>query len=398
VAGLNRASLFQQINIADETPRSKGTSMAGRKLTVVISQAPGKNPVKRRLEEEIATRLMLAGTAEVSVVPHLYDLTADHTGMLWLKSLRGNLVVLGWLFPRAIRWVLDRNGVKGKDGESRLNRKEDEDADDEDRPEEETTEPRGIGSLDVPNRLIYAIDLRNDADPQTYLTEIERLADLASVPLVQLGSFGGAGSLLPVIGTNLSQTSYQSHTSHENDRTNGTNGTNTTNGVTGGSPALPVVPPAVIGGDDVRRRWYPVIDYSRCTNCMECIDFCLFGVYGVDHSDRILVEEQDNCKKGCPACSRVCPVNAIIFPEHKTASIAGADGAKVEDFKIDLSKLFGAPSALEMAVLERDTELVADGREAVGAAIGLPKRQTCQAEKPRDALDDLMDGLDSLDL
>ena len=49
------------------------------------------------------------------------------------------------------------------------------------------------------------------------------------------------------------------------------------------------------------RRWYPVIDYSRCTNCMECIDFCLFGVYGVDKEDHILVEHQDNCKRGCPA-------------------------------------------------------------------------------------------------
>lgn len=355
--------------------------MAGRKLTVVISQAPGKNPVKRQLEEEIATRLMLTGTAEVSVVPHLYDLTADNTGMLWLKSLRGNLVVLGWLYPRAIRWVLDRNGVKGKEGESRLNLVEDEDAEDEEHPEVEAV-PRGIGSLDVPNRLIYAIDLRNDPSPQTYLTEIERLADLTSEPLVQLGGLGG-GSLLPVLPTNGTNGHGAHHHSHE------TNG----NGA-----VVPITPPAVIGGDDVRRRWYPVIDYSRCTNCMECIDFCLFGVYGVDHADRILVEEQDNCKKGCPACSRVCPVNAIIFPEHKTPGIAGAAGGAAEDFKIDLSKLFGAPSALEMAVLERDTELVADGREAVGATVGLPKRQTTQAEKPRDALDDLMDGLDSLDL
>ena len=39
------------------------------------------------------------------------------------------------------------------------------------------------------------------------------------------------------------------------------------------------------------RRWYPVIDYSRCTNCMECIDFCLFGVYGVDKVETILVEQ-----------------------------------------------------------------------------------------------------------
>jgi hypothetical protein len=365
--------------------------MAGRKLTVVISQSPGKNPVKRQLEEEIATRLMLAGTAEVSVVPHLYDLTADHTGMLWLKSLRGNLVVLGWLYPRAIRWVLDRNGVKGKEGESRLNLVEDAEADDE-HPEEEAPALRGIGSLDVPNRLIYAIDLRNDASPQTYLTEIQRLSELVATPLVQLGSFGGAPSPLSILPT----TRQVAEPPAREEPAKTMSGLDLHSLMNGHSTEA--APPTVIDGTDVRRRWYPVIDYSRCTNCMECIDFCLFGVYGVDHSDRILVEEQDNCKKGCPACSRVCPVNAIIFPEHKTPGIAGADGGPVEDFKIDLSKLFGAPTALEMAVLERDTELVADGREAVGAAIGLPKRQTDQAEKPRDDLDDLMDGLDALDL
>lgn len=385
--------------------------MAGRKITVVISQAPGKNPVKRNLEEEIATRLMLSGTAEVSVVPHLYDLTADHTGMLWLKSLRGNLVVLGWLYPRAIRWVLDRNGVKGKEGESRLNLVEDEDQEDEEHPPEEAAAARGIGSLDVPNRLIYAIDLRNNADPQTYITEIERLADLVAVPLVQLGGFGGATSLPVLPGNGVATNGAATNGAAVHDaKPNGVDASGSVisgifsngavNGTNGHSDptSLPFALPEVIGGDSVRRRWYPVIDYSRCTNCMECIDFCLFGVYGVDHSDRILVEEQDNCKKGCPACSRVCPVNAIIFPEHKTPGIAGADGGPVEDFKIDLSKLFGAPSALEMAVLERDTELVADGREAVGAAVGLPKRQTCQPEKTRDDLDDLMDGLDSLDL
>jgi MinD superfamily P-loop ATPase len=45
---------------------------------------------------------------------------------------------------------------------------------------------------------------------------------------------------------------------------------------------------------------------------MECIDFCLFGVYGVDRGETILVEQPDNCRKGCPACSRVCPENAIM--------------------------------------------------------------------------------------
>lgn len=131
---------------------------------------------------------------------------------------------------------------------------------------------------------------------------------------------------------------------------------------------------------------------------MECIDFCLFGVYGVDTMDRILVEAQDNCKKGCPACSRVCPENAIIFPQHKSPAIAGADG-EVAGLKIDLSKLFGGgdQDSLETAIAERDAELVKDGRDAVGMSVGVPKRQADKEPRKRDELDDLMDGLDDMD-
>lgn len=384
--------------------------MAGRKITVVISQAPGKNPVKRHLEEEIATQLMLSGTAEVSIVPHLYDLSSDHTGMLWLRSLKGDLVVLGWLYPRAIRWVLDRNGVKGKVGESNLNVVENDDDEESDAETSDDAPSQGIGAVDVPNRLIYTIDLRNDPDPKTYIAEIERLAKLAAVPLVQLsGLFGNLtnGHSVPgnrngVTTNGASPGSIDANSSSDlaHQRASDIPILNPSSDAhepavpdDADKPAVPV--PAVIGGEDVRRRWYPVIDYSRCTNCLECLDFCLFGVYGVDLLDRILVEQEDNCKKGCPACSRVCPANAIVFPEHKTPAIAGAEGGAVEDFKIDLSKLFGAPSALEMAVLERDTELVADGREAVGAAVGLPKRQS-SSTKTRDEFDDLLDGLDAM--
>jgi Pyruvate/2-oxoacid:ferredoxin oxidoreductase delta subunit len=147
------------------------------------------------------------------------------------------------------------------------------------------------------------------------------------------------------------------------------------------------------------RRWYPVIDYSRCTNCLECLDFCLFGVYGVDQFDRILVETQDSCKKGCPACSRVCPEQAIMFPEYKTAAIAGAPVGAIGALKIDLTKLFGGEmkDALSQAVEERDRELVADGREAVGVAVGVAKRQD-KKSGPKDDLDKLMDDLDALGL
>jgi Pyruvate/2-oxoacid:ferredoxin oxidoreductase delta subunit len=93
------------------------------------------------------------------------------------------------------------------------------------------------------------------------------------------------------------------------------------------------------------KPWFPVIDYDRCTNCMQCLSFCLFGVYGVDEQQRIQVQNNDNCKTNCPACSRVCPEAAIMFPKYKAGPINGdvvsnADLQR-EKMKIDISALLG---------------------------------------------------------
>jgi len=93
------------------------------------------------------------------------------------------------------------------------------------------------------------------------------------------------------------------------------------------------------------KPWFPVIDYDRCTNCMQCLSFCLFGVYGVDGDRRIQVQNNDNCKTNCPACSRVCPEAAIMFPKYKAGPINGdivsdADLAR-EKMKVDISALLG---------------------------------------------------------
>ena len=93
------------------------------------------------------------------------------------------------------------------------------------------------------------------------------------------------------------------------------------------------------------KPWFPVIDYDRCTNCMQCLSFCLFGVYGVDGDKRIQVQNNDNCKTNCPACSRVCPEAAIMFPKYKAGPINGdvvsdADLQK-EKMKVDISALLG---------------------------------------------------------
>ena len=93
------------------------------------------------------------------------------------------------------------------------------------------------------------------------------------------------------------------------------------------------------------KPWFPVIDYDRCTNCMQCLSFCLFGVYGVDGQQKIQVQNNDNCKTNCPACSRVCPEAAIMFPKYKAGPINGdvvsdADLNR-EKMKIDISALLG---------------------------------------------------------
>jgi Pyruvate/2-oxoacid:ferredoxin oxidoreductase delta subunit len=93
------------------------------------------------------------------------------------------------------------------------------------------------------------------------------------------------------------------------------------------------------------KPWFPVIDYDRCTNCMQCLSFCLFGVYGVDEQQRIQVQNNDNCKTNCPACSRVCPEAAIMFPKYKSGPINGdvvsAADLQREKMKIDISALLG---------------------------------------------------------
>jgi Pyruvate/2-oxoacid:ferredoxin oxidoreductase delta subunit len=329
--------------------------MSRQKLTVVLSQAQGKHPVKRALEESIAAALIMEPDLDVSIVPHLYDLGEGHTGRMFLESVAGDMVVLAWLFPRAAFWLLDRDGITGHYGENLIEKKTDEDEEEGEKPE-----AKGIGSQAVRDRHVYCLDLRDHAEYRVYVDEVKRIAAECKArretkkPLLQLG-------LAPK-----------------------------ENGQVTFAPEQLLAQPG--------RRWYPVIDYSRCTNCMECLDFCLFGVYNVDSLERLYVENQDACKKGCPACSRVCPENAIMFPEHKTPAIAGAPVGAISGLKIDLTKLFGGGDAITVAAQERDAELVKDGRDAVGLSVGIPKRQAGKDHGPKDDLDKLMDSLDELEI
>jgi NAD-dependent dihydropyrimidine dehydrogenase PreA subunit len=69
--------------------------------------------------------------------------------------------------------------------------------------------------------------------------------------------------------------------------------------------------------------WFPVIDYDRCKNCKQCASFCLFGTYEVISDGRVVVSNPHHCKTNCPACARICPEAAIMFPKLGESPING---------------------------------------------------------------------------
>ncbi len=360
-------------------------------LTVVVSAGQSRSPEKRELEQAVVDGIGRLVDVNILRIPHLYDLAKDGETFQTLRQLDGDLVLITWMYTRAAHWILDRNGVRGQFGAVELEQDFDEDEDnDAESDEDEQLAERVTSAFPRPIRHIYTLDFRASSDSNAFVEEVRRIASLVSHTSSQ-----------PIPSTPLTLEMLQRFDSPTN---------NTYVGAPSVKPETNSLPSTLFGTASIvsieehpARRWYPVIDFSRCTNCMECIDFCLFGVYGIDSVETIVVEQADNCRKGCPACSRVCPQNAIIFPQHKTPAIAGAP-VDAGGLKIDLSKLFGAPDegedAAAAAIRERDEQLLLAGREAVGTSTGISERLAvgrAQSQQP-DQLDDLLNQLDSLDL
>jgi NAD-dependent dihydropyrimidine dehydrogenase PreA subunit len=132
------------------------------------------------------------------------------------------------------------------------------------------------------------------------------------------------------------------------------------------------------------KPWFPVIDYDRCTNCMQCLSFCLFDVYGVSEDKKIQVQNQNKCKTDCPACSRVCPEVAILFPKYRHGPINGdvvnEDDLRRESMKVDISALLGGDIYLALRdrsakaksrfSKERDSDKALEERKKCLVALG----------------------------
>jgi len=311
-----------------------------QRLAVVLCKDRNPTAEQEALVANLAAGLENRPGLDVTVMPHLYDLAPNGPAVRLLRSAGGPMIVLAWLYPRAASWVLDANGVRGRLGPTPS------------LPEEDAGEPAVPDRrADLPDRTIWCLDLREHQRPEPYLAEVERIAETVLSPAVA-------------------------------DRR--------------ASPATRHPPPATgsrIMDEATRPRWYPVVDFCRCTNCMECLNFCLFGVYSLGEEDAVLVEQPDACRNGCPACSRICPEGAIMFPQHKDPAIAGDPKASRKGLKLDLSQLFGGAHPAQLAAAERNRAFAEKDRENRPPA----EPQSPHAEGGED-LDRLVEKLDELDL
>jgi NAD-dependent dihydropyrimidine dehydrogenase PreA subunit len=149
------------------------------------------------------------------------------------------------------------------------------------------------------------------------------------------------------------------------------------------------------------KPWFPVIDYKRCTNCMQCLSFCLFDVYGVSADGKIQVQNQSNCKTDCPACSRVCPEVAILFPKYRHGPIHGgevnADDLRRESMKVDISALLGGD--IYSALRDRSAKAKSRFSKERDEERALKERLTClnKLQQEMDIPGEVLAALPSLD-
>ena len=96
-----------------------------------------------------------------------------------------------------------------------------------------------------------------------------------------------------------------------------------------------------------------------------------------------------NCKTNCPACARICPQVAIIFPKHKTSPINGDEvtpehlagrEVRVDPRSLARGDVYGAlrrrseraKAAVEKATEEQASKLCPCMMEELQKELGIP--------------------------
>lgn len=66
------------------------------------------------------------------------------------------------------------------------------------------------------------------------------------------------------------------------------------------------------------KTWYPVIDYSICTECGTCVLKCPHNVYDAKKAPTPVVTSPESCVDHCHGCGNRCPVGAITYVGEDT--------------------------------------------------------------------------------
>ena len=155
-------------------------------------------------------------------------------------------------------------------------------------------------------------------------------------------------------------------------------------GIAASAPTRDAEPP------DAWAPWFPVIDRARCRHCRQCLSFCLFGVYRAGPDGQVEVAAPRNCKPNCPACARICPDVAIMFPKYDRPPINGAEvgesAAAPQDplVGVDMDALFTSDvyAALNRRRLNSGARLLRE--HAVDQALH-ERRDCAEAQEPAGA-------------
>lgn len=61
------------------------------------------------------------------------------------------------------------------------------------------------------------------------------------------------------------------------------------------------------------KTWYPVVDYSICSECGSCVEKCPHAVYDTNKAPTPVVVAPDDCVDHCHGCGNRCPIGAITY-------------------------------------------------------------------------------------